>query len=238
MANFHPGRARLGLRPMYRWLLAGALLFAPRRPVRARYANGFFLAPALLLLLAGSGSVAAPSELPMPTMDEASCERFAALPNSPMSVEGCRKMMQMGKVDPSAQRPGDDAMTCAQIHAEMVKLQPKGVSAAEAARHEKLVEDGRTLTTRRAAETAAVTAPIVAQQTAIAMLPLPNAVSTALLMPQQKALEQVTAAAGQRFVAETRQTTAGAADIIGSKLGSDPRLPRLAQLSASKHCTH
>ncbi|MEO5845255.1 MAG: hypothetical protein ABIQ33_10485 [Caldimonas sp.] len=194
------------------------------------------LARIALLLSIGCNGHAASAQ---PAMDPAMCDKVAALPNAPMTAESCRRMMTtMGTDDPSSHRPGDDALTCAQIHAEMVKRQPKGVSAAEAARQEKQIEDGRTLSARRGAETAAQTAPHVAAQTAIAMTPMPNAAATALNAPHQAEIQRITGAAGQRYLAEQRQSTAGAADVIGSKLGHDPRLMHLAQLSAGKRCKH
>ena len=72
----------------------------------------------------------------MPLIDPAMCDQLAQLPNSPRPAEACRTMMKMAQEDPSANRAGDEAMSCDQIFAEIKKTPRKGVSSAEAARTE------------------------------------------------------------------------------------------------------
>ena len=59
-----------------------------------------------------------------PTDMAATCAQLKAMPNSPMTYDQCIQMaasqqaMQAAQNDPSAMRPGDEAMTCDQIKAE------------------------------------------------------------------------------------------------------------------------
>jgi hypothetical protein len=54
------------------------------------------------------------------------CARLAAMPNAPMSYDTCQKMMSSAAAmqgamnDPAGQRPGDEAMTCDQVKAEIM----------------------------------------------------------------------------------------------------------------------
>ena len=57
------------------------------------------------------------------------CAKLAGMPNAPMSLEACEKLQGTQQAynraasDPSAQRPGDDQMSCAQITAELKQQQ-------------------------------------------------------------------------------------------------------------------
>ena len=76
---------------------------------------------------------AGPSTLPS-GMTAADCNELARLPNSPISVATCKSMMGMAAGmdaaadDPRAQRPGDGALTCPQIFAELQTRAGAGIS--------------------------------------------------------------------------------------------------------------
>jgi len=91
-----------------------------------------------------------------PAVGADDCEQLAGVPNAPMSVEACRAMLDMAKgfeaaaADPSAQRAGDDALTCAHIFAELKAMAGVGISDANAAQSAAVVKDGAALATRQA----------------------------------------------------------------------------------------
>jgi hypothetical protein len=77
---------------------------------------------AVLLMLptcSASAQTGPGGQAAMAKADPAMCDALASIPNSPMTVEACRSMLQLGRSDPTARRQGDEAMTCADILAEM-----------------------------------------------------------------------------------------------------------------------
>lgn len=60
--------------------------------------------------------------------------------------------------DPSARRPGDDAMTCAQIFGELKTIAGVGIADANTAKAEAVVRDRTALATRQAGEMTAFVA--------------------------------------------------------------------------------
>lgn len=190
--------------------------------------------PVRLLCLAILLSPVAFAQTAMPPVDPAMCEQLAAIPNAPMTAESCRKMMRIAVDDPSTHRPGDDAMSCEQIYAELETRNPAGVSSGEAARHEALVEQGRTMNQRHASMNAIESAPESAALQTASMLPTPLGApiaATALASVQKKGV-----VATKRYITEVHQVTGGSADIVDQKFGQDPRLARLSQLAMNKQC--
>lgn len=169
-------------------------------------------------------------------MDAATCEQLAGMPNAPMSVESCRTMVRMGEDDPSSHRPGDEAMSCAQIFAELRTMQGEGVSEATAAQTDVVIGEGRALGAQHAAEMARQMTP---SPLAIASSLLPNAVGAALMAPEQArqvAAMKKLAAADKRYSAQlSEHMTANTAD-LNRLMDGNPRLPRLSQLAMQKDC--
>jgi hypothetical protein len=89
-----------------------------------RIAFGFVLAIVALIRAAAVDAAA-------PAMD---CNTMASMPGAPMTVEQCKSMMGLAKsgeaamADKSAALPGDHAMSCAKIGAEMATFQNVSVS--------------------------------------------------------------------------------------------------------------
>ena len=107
------------------------------------------------------GSLAAQQD---PAALAAQCDQLASMPNPPMSVEACRAMaqsaaaMQHALGQPGGERPGDEAMTCADIEAELktiegVGVEPQTSSEAAAAGGELQAELDRAKRGRRARST-------------------------------------------------------------------------------------
>lgn len=190
--------------------------------------------PTCLLYLALLLSPFAVAQTAMPTVDPTMCDQLAAMPSAPMTAEACRKLMGIAVDDPASHRPGDEAMGCEQIFAELETRNPAGVSPEEAARQRALIEQGRTMNERHARINAIESAPEAAALQTASMLPAPLAdpiAATAMASVQKKGV-----VATKRYMTEVNQVTGGSADIVDQKLGQDPRLARLSQLVLSKQC--
>lgn len=190
--------------------------------------------PACLLWMALLASPVAFAQTALPTVDPAMCDQLAAIPNAPMTLDACRKMLGIAVDDPAAHRPGDEAMSCAQIFAELESRNPAGVSPEEAARHEALVVQASTMNERHAKMNAAESAPESAALRTAALLPAPLGApiaATAMASVQKKSV-----GATQRYMTEVHQVTGGSADIVEQKFGQDPRRARLGQLAVKKQC--
>lgn len=193
----------------------------------------------LSMLVWNTMAQAGPSgQASMPTADPAMCDALAQMPNAPMTVESCKAMMQIGRDDPSAHRAGDEAMTCDQIFAEMQATPGMGVSEAEAARTNKIIRDGETLTARHSAKASAAIAPNMAVISAIGVASnvLPNAVTAPLVAAQQAQMAAKGKVAGDAYLKETRQLTTDSTAMMSSRLGN-PRVSRLSNLAMQKGCT-
>lgn len=196
---------------------------------------------ALVLMLLACGAAAptsAAGQAVMPTADPAMCDALANMPNSPMTVEACRSMLQVAKDDPSAHRKSDGAMTCADIAAEMkAATASMGVSDAEATRRRKSVQDAQTMNERHGARAAAATAPNAAALQSLAVIGAvtPSAVTAPLVAAQQADLQAKGKVAGDAYLREARQVTGDNASVMASTM-RDPRTVRLSQLSAQKNC--
>ena len=80
-------------------------------------------------------------------MREADCDQLARMPNPPMTPEACRNMvrsaraMEEAMATPGGERDGDEAMTCAEIEAEMRTLRGVGIAPETAAEAEDSARD-------------------------------------------------------------------------------------------------
>ncbi len=174
----------------------------------------------------------------MPTADPAMCDSLANIPNSPMTVEACRSMLQIAKDDPAAHRKGDATMTCADIYAELkTATRDIRVSDAEAARRDKSLRDTQTLNERHGTKAAATMAPnMAALQTLGAVGAVtPNAVISPLVAAQMADLHAKQKVAGDAYLAESRQLTDQNTSTAASTM-RNPRTRRLSQLAMQKDC--
>ncbi len=184
---------------------------------------------------------------PPTDISAADCEQLAKMPNAPISVETCKAMMGMAGGmdaafgDPGAQRPGDNAMTCPQIFAELQTMAGVGISDLNVAQAEAVAAEGVALANKQAAELSTFM---------IASFALGQALGAAsLVMPGFVAQAIATAWAGQ-FVAlgvkaQTEQAPVNArmSAVIQSSFGelmqsmqANPRFGRLMQQALAKEC--
>lgn len=174
----------------------------------------------------------------MPTVDPAMCDVFATMPNAPMTVEACRSMMEIAKDDPAAHRPGDDAMSCAAIFAELeTKTRDIRISKEEAARRQKTLSDMQTFNERHGTKAAAALAPNVATNQALAAIApfVPNAALAPAIAANQADIQAKGKVAANAYSAEARKLTGESATAAASTM-SDPRTRRLSQLAVEKDC--
>lgn len=196
---------------------------------------------AIVLMLLASGVSAQTGQggqAAMPTADPAMCDALANMPNAPMTVEACRSMLSLTQDDPAAHRPGDEAMTCADIFGEL-EVATKGMhfSDEEIARRQKTLDDAMTLNERHGTKAAAALAPNVATNQAIAAVApfVPNAVTAPAIAANQADIQAKGKVAADAYVAEARQLTDQNAATAASTM-SDPRTRRLSQLAMQKDC--
>lgn len=171
------------------------------------------------------------------------CRQLAAMPNPPISVETCEAQkaafanLGAAAAAPGGARPGDAAMTCPQIIAELQASNFSGVSAGTAADG---VAAGEALREAMASNQARAVG-LAATQTAetAAASAGPNAVQGAVAMKheaEQAALRR--AAMSEIRPAQTRTGLANAASAqeLANHLQANPRVAALFQLAAARNC--
>jgi hypothetical protein len=183
------------------------------------------------------------------------CAKLASMPNAPMSVEACEKLQgtqqayNQSAADPSAQRPGDEQMTCTQITAELKQQQyavqdKKKVAELDATTKEqqKIIKKEEAILAKRQAEAQVAVAAATAADTATE-LATGGLVSGHALNAVEKTLDAQDKVEKERVMREDLPTTqkmisqtAGLGADFGQQLQANPRLARLMQLADSKHC--
>lgn len=177
------------------------------------------------------------------TLERLDCSMLARMPNPPMSVEACeaRKRsygnLSQAAETPGGERPGDEAMTCTEIIAEMQASRFAGVSAGTAA------EGAAAGTELRAAYEGGVTAAgtLAAKQGAetAALAMLPNAVQ-GVVAYQHAAEQQALAARNAAAIGPARDrvmaANAASSDELAASLRANPRFARLMQLVQARDC--
>jgi hypothetical protein len=183
------------------------------------------------------------------------CAKLASMPNAPMSVEACEKLKgtqqayNQAASDPSAQRPGDDQMTCSQITAELKQQQYAAQDKTKVAElggtlteQQKIIKKEEAILAKRQAEAqtavAAATAADTATEVATAGLVRGRALNAV-----EKTLDAQDKAEKERVMREDLPTTqkmiSQTADLgadFGQQLQANPRLARLMQLADAKRC--
>jgi hypothetical protein len=183
------------------------------------------------------------------------CAKLASMPNAPMSLESCEKLQgtqqaySQAASDPSAQRPGDEQMSCAQITAELKQQQYTAQDKTKVAEldattkeQQKILKKEEAILAKRQAEAQAAVAAATAADTATE-LATGGLVSGHALRAVEKTLDAQDKVEKERVMREDMPTTqkmisqtAGLGADFGQQLQSNPRLARLIQLADAKHC--
>jgi hypothetical protein len=207
------------------------------------------------VLIAAACLLAESAAAGAPAAQQVDCDQLAAMPNAPMSVESCRQMRgaaqsyQAAAQDPSARRPGDESMSCADIAAELKTMQ--GVGLSEAAQQEnataaknyqeKLAKQQAEMRALGVGATAAVNA-AAAADAAVEVGSGGLVQGHAAAAAQQAALQEGRVV-GERMAQErrpdeqrlTRAVGSSSAE-MGGQLESNPRYARLIQLAIARNC--
>jgi hypothetical protein len=194
---------------------------------------------------AGAGSPAA----------QVDCSALADTRNSPITLDNCKQMMsgaqqaEAATKDPRGLRPGDDAMSCADIEKEMSTM--RGIGPSEATRAEAgaaAAEYGAKVESKLAqlhaegvAATAAINAAAAADlATQLATGGLVNPHSAQAM--QQAALAQGVVQ-GDRMAKEMQpsgqrmfKAAGGGTQEMAQQMQSNPRFARLISLAMAKDC--
>jgi hypothetical protein len=183
------------------------------------------------------------------------CARVASMPNAPMSVEACEKLNRTQQAynqsasDPSAQRPGDEQMTCAQITAELKQQQYTAPDKTKVAALDATAREQQKITKKEyenmvkmQAEDQSAVAAATAADTATE-LATGGLVRGRALNAVEKTLDAKHKANNERVIKEdlpvTQRMISQTSDLgadFGQQLQANPRLGRLMQLADSKHC--
>lgn len=171
------------------------------------------------------------------------CRQLAAMPNPPISVETCEaQKAAFGNLGAAAAalggaRPGDAAMTCPQIIAELQSSDFSGVSAETAAEGVAAGEQLRGAMASNQARAVGLAATQTAETAAASAGP--NAVQGAVAMKheaEQAALRR--SAMSEIRPAQTRTGLANAASAqeLANNLQANPRAAALFQMAAARNC--
>lgn len=171
------------------------------------------------------------------------CDALAKQPSTTMTVEACRAQMaaygQLGQAmnTPGGERPGDEAMTCAQIIAEMKSSHFAGVSPETAQAGVVAGQELQDTYQRRMALAGTMGAKHMGESMAVAGAP--NAVQGAVMYKQtaeQQALAQAAAAEMQPVRSRAMMANAASTNELVANMQANPRFARLMQLVQQKNC--
>lgn len=221
----------------------------PRVPLSILALCGLLGSSAALAQAQATGRASA-----MPPTGQVDCSALAADPKSPMSAGLCRQMTnsarqaEVATKDARGARPGDDAMSCADIEKAMGTMRGGLSDASRAESNAATAQYGAVMGSQMAkiqAEGAAVTA----ATTAAAAADLATQFATGgLVNPHTAAIVQQVAQAhslaeGERMAKARRPTEQRLLKAVGNntremtqQLQANPRLARLVSLAMAKEC--
>ena len=177
------------------------------------------------------------------------CAALARMPNAPMTQQTCEAMMQQATTIQGSMasgkgaRPGDAAMTCEAIKAELAVQQNVGVSRQHLAENQQASSDYIARQKKIDAQSKA----LMAQQTAtsvagaaLSVIPgVGNAAATAVAA-SNAAQSQAFAARANAEMTPARQrmlaATTGSLGDVAQSMQENPRFARLAALMQEKRC--
>ena len=178
------------------------------------------------------------------------CNMVAANPGSGMDKASCEAMNQAAasyynaQHDPAASRPGDEAMSCADIKAELMQ-QPvaapshEHVAAARAATTAMSAEIAKE-EAQLAAQTAALSAQAMAASALSVANPIAGRAADQAVDAEQRTMEAAdNAQAHAEALPIERRVNSSTAAVVGDitpQLDNNPRIGRLVALASEKHC--
>jgi hypothetical protein len=183
------------------------------------------------------------------------CAQIASMPNAPVTLEACQKMTaaqqqyQAAASDPSAARPGDEQMSCAQIMAEMQQQQISAPDKGKVAAAQTAVLAEQSINAKQAAEAAKQQAKDQAEVDAASAVDRATELATmgvvrGRALEHTEKMQEVEHQEMKERMAKERNptdqkmigTTADVTSDVASQLAANPRLARLVQLAGAHHC--
>ncbi|HEY8244388.1 MAG TPA: hypothetical protein VII68_13060 [Casimicrobiaceae bacterium] len=180
----------------------------------------------------------------------AACESLATVPNAPMSVQACKSMLGMSSTlqrmegaasDPSARRPGDEALSCDAIFREMTSLGPAIAAGVGPGKADAALAEATALGSKQQAEMTTFMVGTFALGAAMgaASPVMPGFIATAIA----GAWAASGAALGTRMAAEQNALRPKRDEAIVATTAEfeqamllNPRFARLADLGMQKRC--
>ena len=181
-------------------------------------------------------------------LDPAMCDQMAAIPNAPMSAEACRSMIGMAQgmktssADPSAMRPGDETMTCDQIHAEMRGVSTPMVSAETGERARVAAEAQMANMEKQRSEAMGFAAGQMAMGMGVGALSMLPGGGYAAMAAQQAMMAQQQAFAQKQYQdaapvrEQTNQSLTATTTEMTQGMRENPRVARLMNMSIERNC--
>ena len=176
-------------------------------------------------------------------LDRLDCSMLARMPNPPMSVAACeaRKRSHGNLSDavdtPGGERPGDEAMGCTDIIAEMQASRFAGVGTETAAESMAAGNELRAAYEGGQAAAGAMAARHALETAAVATLP--NAVQGVVAYQhaaEQRALGERNSAAIGPARERTTEAISASSNELAANLRANPRFARLMQLVQERNC--
>lgn len=198
----------------------------------------------VLVLLALAPPASAQGPASMPPVD---CKAMAAQTGGRMSQAQCEQQfggyaaMLDAMNQPGGRRPGDEAMTCDEIVAELRATPAPGVSREHAAEGKAAADDYQARMARLQAEAAAASAAQTGANVAAAAAGavVGNAASGAAMASQaatQQAFNAKARAEIDPAVARMQAANVASMGDVTRMMQANPRLGRLVQLAGAKDC--
>ncbi|HEY2357517.1 MAG TPA: hypothetical protein VGH86_08705 [Phenylobacterium sp.] len=177
------------------------------------------------------------------------CAKIASMPNAPMTLEACLKMtnsatsMQRSMNDPAGMRPGDEAMTCDQIKAELMTSGGIQMNRGHVAQAQSAATDFQTKQAQVQRESQALVAEETATNAAASAagnVPFAGKAAQAAADAKNTAESNAFNAHAQKTLNPAQQALSGSTATLASdmaaNLQNDPRKARLISLAGAKNC--
>jgi hypothetical protein len=181
---------------------------------------------------------------------QVNCDAIAANPDSGMDKASCEAMNQAASSyynaqhDPAASRPGDSAMSCDDIKAELMQQPVTAPSqqheqAAQAATTDYITKEQQ-LQAQVLAHQQALSAASMAASAASMANPIAGRAADQAVDSASRAAEAAdNAQAHAELTPRMRKVTSSTAAVVGDitpQLESNPRIAKLMELAGEKHC--
>jgi len=206
--------------------------------------------------LLGSSATLAQMQPAISPAGQVDCSKLAATPDSPMSIDSCRRMMNSAQQSEAAldsargsARPGDEALSCQDIAKEMSTMQGIGLSDAGQAEGSEAANQYQAVVGSQIAQlhaqgvagamaTTAAAAADTAAQLASGGLVNPHAAEAVQQAQMAQGRVQGERLAEERRPSEQRMFNAASNDTAEmlQQLQSNPRFAQLVSMAMAKGC--